>query len=126
MKLKNSAIEVFVSQSDRLKDLMMDLLSTTIEVSQKRIDTLSSKDWEAMTQFVRDHRIGPMLHWRINQTRKHLTFPQIFLEDIGNRYRANTFTNLAAERELILVSEILYQTEIPFLALKGAFLAWHV
>ena len=126
MTSKNGAIEAFVSQSDRLKDLMMDLLSTTIEVSQKRIDTLSSKDWEAMTQFVRDHRIGPMLHWRINQTRKHLIFPEIFLEDIGNRYRANTFTNLAAERELILVSETLYQAEIPFLALKGAFLAWHV
>lgn len=126
MTSKDNALEVFVSQSDRLKDLMMDLLSTTIEVSQKRIATLSDKDWEAMTQFVRDHRIGPMLHWRINQTRKHLTFPEVFLEDIGNRYRANTFTNLAAERELILVSETLYQAEIPFVVLKGGFLAWHV
>ena len=81
MKLKNSAIEVHASTSDRLKDLMMDLLSTTIEVDPQRLDILSSQDWEAMSQFVEDHRIGPMLHWRINQSRKNLTFSEVFLVD---------------------------------------------
>jgi hypothetical protein len=115
-----------ISIQDRLKDLMMDLLSTTIEVDQRRLDNLTPKDWEVLNKFIRDHRIGPMLYWGIRASRKNLSFPPTFFDAIKNRYRANTFTNLAAERELIMVSEAFNKAMIPFVALKGAFLAWHV
>lgn len=110
----------------RLRALLMDLISPVRPVAQERLDALSEADWELLMRMTRQHRLGPLLHWQLSNARSALHLPQGVRQDLARMHQQATLRSLQVQRELVLTHRILEQAGMPHMALKGAYLAWHV
>lgn len=108
-----------------LQLLLLDLITPVRSVTQAQVDTLSPQDWQALLKMVRQHRLGPMLHWQLGQAHAHLTIPPEYQAEWARSHQKSTLRNLLLQRELLLVHQIFKKAGIPYMALKGAYLAYH-
>lgn len=109
--------------SAELEGLLLDLLSPVRSVAQSQLDGLADAHWERVLHMVRQHRLGPLLHWQLARAHSHLTLPTFVRAQLQKSYQHSTLRNLSLQRELLLVCGLLQRAGIPFVALKGAFLA---
>lgn len=108
-----------------LKLLLLDLLSPIREVTASTIKSLTDTDWSVLLQMSRQHRLGPLLHWRLSRERQSLSIPEAFRSALATSFRQSAIRSLLIQRELLYVHRTLYDEGIPHVALKGAFLAFH-
>lgn len=108
-----------------LQSLLLDLISPRPVIDPARISALNRLDWDRLSGMARQHRVGPMLHWQLSRGRAGLRIPADIRQELAAGFKRSTLNALALRRELILIHRLLKAAGIPYLALKGAFLAFH-
>lgn len=108
-----------------LQGLLLNLFSTQRSVDAGLVESLDAGDWETVLGMVRQHRLGPMLHWRLGTSRDGLAIPREIREELAASFKRAALRALAMQRELLVVNRILAAADIPVIALKGAYLAFH-
>lgn len=108
-----------------LKFLLLDLVSPQRPPPSASISSLNEADWATLLDMAQQHRLCPLLHWQISRTHANLPIPQKVVEQLGRSMKRATLRALVIQRELLLVHRILDQAGIPYMALKGAYLAFH-
>lgn len=109
----------------QLQGLLLDLLSTRRSVTPEAIAALEAADWPILLSLARQHRLCPILHWRLTQERSELPIPATVLAELTGGWKKSALRALIMQRELESIHQILERAAIPHVALKGAFLAFH-
>ena len=109
----------------QLQSLLLDLIAPLPQVDAARLDALKGSDWERLLGMIRQHRLGPLLHWQLNRCKAQLPIPKVVKEELARRFKASALRSLTLQRELLLVHRILDKAGFPHVALKGAYLALH-
>ena len=109
----------------QLQLLLLDLIAPARTVTQAQVDALSATDWQALLGLVRQHRLGPLLHWQLERAHAHLIIPPDVKADLALNHKNATLRSLMLQREIVLLHQILNNANIPYVALKGAYLAYH-
>ena len=112
-----------MSSDDALKHLLLDLISTARPVAAGRLQSLSDANWLSMCTMATQHRIGPMLHHKIQVLGLSGAVPSDVRDQWAGAYRKAAFRYLSFRRTLAQLNEILGMAQIPFAALKGAWLS---
>lgn len=107
------------------KQLLLDLVSATRRVDRTVLDQCTASDWEAILEMVRQHRLGPLLHWRLTQDRTDVSVPQNVRAELSKIFTAATVRALVCQRALTLCHQTLVAAGVEHIALKGAYLAFH-
>jgi hypothetical protein len=108
-----------------LRELLFDLLSPIHPVDQARLSILDEEDWSVLMHMVRQHRLAPLLHWQFKRGHSHLVIPVKIRSELAQSFSKSTLRSLILQSELLKVHRILTQAKIPYIALKGAYLAYH-
>lgn len=87
---------------------------------------LTPSDWETIRTMALQHRLSPLLHWRLTQRTEHLHIPQSFLSTIAADFRKHTSRSLYLQYEIVRIHRVLRERGITAVFLKGAFLAFQV
>ena len=109
-----------------LRDLLLDLISTRREVEALRVSSLDEDDWGVILSMVRQHRLGPLLHWRLTREKADVPVPEDVRETLAASFKKATWRALVLQRELLMIGRTLSDAGIPWVALKGAYLAFAV
>lgn len=109
----------------QLQRLLLDLISPRPVIDPPRLTTLTAADWDRLMGMVRQHRLGPLLHWLLTHDRAGLPVPARIRDELASGFKRATLRALVMRRELVLIHRLLTAAGIPCLALKGAFLAFH-
>lgn len=109
----------------QLQSLLLDLISPTRAVPQSQLDELGDADWQALLAMVRQHRLGPLLHWQLGKAHAGLHLPPQAQVELSKAFRRIAVRSLALQRELLLVHRVLQRADIAHMALKGVYLAFH-
>lgn len=110
---------------DKLKLLALDLISPHRPVAGNVLAALDDNDWAGIGALLRQHRLEPLLYWRLSHEKSAVPVPVKFLQRLENSFKSSTLRSLALQRELLHVHRILEQAAVPHVMLKGAFLAFH-
>lgn len=108
---------------DRLRMHVLDMLAPVRSVDAEDIGALSETDWQAILKMTRQHRLGPMLHYRDRSEAWQL--PDAIRAQWREDHRRATFQALRHERALHSIAARLASENIGFVALKGSWLAWN-
>jgi len=108
-----------------LQSRLLDLLSTHRSIDPDWIAELGQGGWQVLLGMARQHRVLPLLHWRLSRERVGLPVPQPVRERLAIGFRRSAMNALHMQRELILIHRVLDGAQIPHLALKGAYLAFY-
>lgn len=108
-----------------LQLLVLDLISPRPDIDPARISSLNAADWERILAMVRQHRLGPLLHWQLARGRAGLPVPVGVREELAKDIKRATLHAQVMRREWVLIHRLLTVAGIPCLALKGAFLAYY-
>lgn len=111
---------------DDLQGLLLDLISTHRQVDAGRASQLSKDDWAVVLSMVRQHRLGPLLHWRLAHEKADAPVPEDIRGALADSFRKAALRALVMQRELVLLVRLLGKAGIPCIALKGAYLAYTV
>lgn len=111
---------------DDLQDFLLDLISTHRQVEGGRASQLDKEDWNLVLSMVRQHRLGPLLHWRLAREKADVPVPEEVREALADTFKKATLRSLVIQRELLLLRQTLDRAGIPSIALKGAYLAFTV
>lgn len=111
---------------DDLQHFLLDLISTHRQVDGDRALQLGKDDWEVVLSMVRQHRLAPLLHWRLTHERSDVPVPEDIRGALADSFRKAALRALVMQRELLLLVRILGKAGIPCIALKGAYLAYTV
>jgi hypothetical protein len=109
-----------------LQLLLLAMLAPAMRVEPHQITALDADDWAVLQQMVRDHRIGPMLHWQTLARAEAWPIPEDVAVNWLGGFRRAALRILRIEQTLLRVSELLDDAGIAYAALKGAALAWEV
>ncbi|MEO6041167.1 MAG: nucleotidyltransferase family protein [Croceibacterium sp.] len=85
---------------------------------------LSAEAWAAIGDMAGQHRLRPVLAWRLGQAGGAWPVPPVVGADWRQARHASGLANLALHSALRLASARLTAAAIPFAALKGPRLAW--
>lgn len=107
----------------RLQSLLLDLLSPIRQIDPAVLRSLDDGEWAAMLEMARQHRVCALLHWQARR-RGHV-LPAPVMDRLGQLSRQHAMRALTMQRELVLLGRLLREAGIPFVALKGAYLAFH-
>jgi hypothetical protein len=109
----------------QLQLLLLDLLSPVRPLAQASIDVLAPPDWATLLDLAGQYRLGPLLHWQLARAHASLQLPSDVAAQLAGSHKRSTLRNLSLQRELLLLHRVLTQAGIPYVALKGAYLANH-
>lgn len=109
----------------QLQLLLLDLIAPARAVTQAQLDALCATDWHALMRMLRQHRLAPLLHWQLERAHAHLTIPSNVKADLAASYKKATLRSLMLQREIVLLHQILHKPNIPYVLLKGSYLAFH-
>jgi len=110
----------------QLRLLLLDLISSVRVVEQSALDALSQEHWSQMMVMVKQHRLGPLLHWQLAHHRTSLRLPEAVRKVLAQSYEHSALRNLQVQLEMVLTDRLLKAAGITSVALKGACLAWQV
>lgn len=105
--------------------LLLDLIAPHRPFPAAQIASLNADDWEAISIMAADHRLRPLLHRRLAASGAADNVPAHLRADWADSYNRSALRSLTLQRDLIGLHDLLDETGIPCLALKGAYLAWH-
>jgi len=111
--------------TSRLQLLLLDLLSPCRRVRQADLDALDHAGWTRLEAMVQQHRLGPLLAWQLAHAHAGLVLPADVSARLAQASRQSALRSLLFQQELIGIHRILAAVDIPYQALKGAFLAFH-
>jgi hypothetical protein len=111
--------------ADALRLLLLDLLSDRREVDAQGVAALDIAAWRALLDMVRQHRLGALLHWQLEQRHTALAVPEMVRDEVKQAWRNSTRRMLGMQYELTTLSKLLGTAGIRSVALKGPFLAYH-
>ena len=109
----------------QLQLLLLDLIAPARAVTQAQVDALSATDWQALMTMVRQQRLGPLLHWQLERAHAHLIIPPDVKAELALSHKNAALRSLMLQREIVLLHQILTKANIPYVALKGSYLAFH-
>ena len=107
----------------RLQDLLLDMLGTCRQPDVSLTRSMDSSDWRTFMEMVEQHRLAPLLYWRLTHEHTNLPIPAAIRSRLEQEFKASAMRGLLLQRELILIHRMLEQAQIPYAALKGAYLA---
>lgn len=81
-------------------------------------------DWDEIVSLAVAHRVAPQLYRRCQQA-MGLEPPQLALERLRRAHEASVRRSFTLVRNILRVNDVLSAAEIPWAALKGAFLGLH-
>lgn len=113
-----------LDDSRRAKALILGVLHLAPSLPHSsRLPDMTESDWDYFVRAAQMHRLGPALHDGL--VRKNLAprTPSRVLTALQQAKRKHTIRNLNLCRELVTVTRLLTEAELPPIALKGAFLA---
>jgi hypothetical protein len=113
------------TESDQIKSLLLDLLSPSQNVSAQMLTCLEPEAQTAFLQSVQDHRLGPLLRYMLSQYHQDVVVPDHIKLAIDSSFKTAAFRSLHAQQSLIKIHRLLSQHQTPYIALKGAYLAFH-
>jgi hypothetical protein len=111
-------------QSNALKALLLELISPIHLVANSSLGSLSVEDWSALHLMARQHRLEPLLHWRLKHQHLNLAVPDAVRQALAEAFKRATLRSIMLQRELLQVHLTLQQAGIAHVALKGAYLAF--
>lgn len=125
MKIRMQVCQYLLTMSTRSLDLKLVLLSMLAHgtCDHETSAGLIPIEWESLLGMVRQHRLGPLLHWRLAQNRECRNVPESFAHALATSHRRHLVRSLELRAELLLTHRLLRQNAIAGIFLKGAFLA---
>lgn len=108
--------------AEAVNALLLDLLAPG-QVMAERFSAWQPEDWQRLLKACRQHRLGPLLYWRLSHEHQALSLPDSIQHYARNSFQQGSLKALQWQRELLLCRQVLQAAGIPCLALKGAFLA---
>ena len=111
--------------ADALRLLLLDLISDRCEISAESVAALDMDAWRGLLDMARQHRLGALLHWQLEQRHAALAVPDAVREEAKEAWRTSTRRMLGMQYELTTLSKLLGAAGVRSLALKGPFLAYH-
>lgn len=112
-----------MSGSDLLKHVLLDLISTSRPVTADRLTSLSDADWQLICVITKQHRIGPMLHHKVEMLGLAGAVPFDVCNQWAQAHRKAAFRYLSFRKTLARLNKILETAQFSFAALKGAWLS---
>ena len=112
-----------MTNEDILKHILLDMISTARPVTEARLAPLSDGDWQSLCTIAKQHRIGAMLHHRIQALGLSSAVSAAARDQWAWAYRKAAFRYLSFRKTLACLNSILAAENIPFAALKGAWLS---
>jgi hypothetical protein len=94
--------------------------------SRADVEDLSTGDWAQALLILRQHRLAPLLHWRLGESGGAEHVPQAFAEAVAASFEKYAACAVQLQAEVARVQRILRENEIPAVFLRGAYLAFHV
>lgn len=105
--------------------VLLDLLSTIRPVLPEQLTSLSSNEWSKLAHIADQHRLEPILHHQV-QTRSLQPFlPPEIASKWATGYREAAIRSLILQRSIFNLKLLLDAANIPFLLVKGSWLAWN-
>jgi hypothetical protein len=108
------------------QSVLLDLLSSIRPVTPQRLTALTGDEWDQLAQMASEHRIGPVLDRQVRALGLDTIIPPAIAATWAAAYRRSGINALKVKRLIVDLKTILDQANIEFVALKGAWLAWHV
>lgn len=113
-----------MTQQQRQRALLGLLFGTTSDAASN-LAALMVDDWQALMPLIGEHRLGPLLHWQLQQ---HRESPSALSEDqktrLADAFKRSAVRGLLLQAELVRLHRLLTNAGIPYAALKGAFVAF--
>jgi hypothetical protein len=106
-----------------LPPVLLSLLSPQQQLKQDQLDALTDADWQVMQRMWRQHRLAPLLHWQRTRAHAHLQLPEWVKTNWAQGFKRAAFRSLLCQQGLANLHQTFEQAGIPYVALKGAFLA---
>jgi Uncharacterised nucleotidyltransferase len=94
--------------------------------SPQDVADLAAADWAKLLVMARQHRLSPLLHWRLGNSAAAASVPKPFAEALATSFRKATRRSIELQAEVSRIQRIMRENEIPAVFLRGAFLAFHV
>lgn len=104
--------------------LLLDLIALRRPLPDGRVASLGEDEWQAIDAMAAEHRLRPLLHRRLTAD-PVANVPDALAARWADAYRQVTLRSLALQHELLSLHDLAQGAGIPYIALKGAYLAWH-
>jgi hypothetical protein len=114
-----------VSTLEDKQFLLLDMLSPVRVIDKNLFLSMELPDWQFILRLAYAHRLEPLLHWQLQRHHTYLELPDLLANSLKISFKRSTMRSLELQRELLLVCQILDAKKIPYVALKGAYLALH-
>ncbi|OGB02930.1 MAG: hypothetical protein A3G29_03435 [Burkholderiales bacterium RIFCSPLOWO2_12_FULL_64_99] len=115
-----------MTDKTHLQNLLLNLLSPSASVTQDQLEALKEADWENMLVMVRQHRLAPLMHWQLSHAHPALKVPERIALALSTAFKNASFRSLTWQTALVRLHQLLDAAGIPYAALKGSYLAYHV
>ncbi len=110
---------------DALKPRLLDLLSPAQRVDDNVLFQLTPDEQASLLDMIKAHRLGPLLRYSLGRFHPNVIVPESIDFVLKQAARTATFRSLHAQQNLIKAHRVLSASGIPYIALKGAYLAFH-
>src|SRR5262249_18407043 len=88
--------------------------------SPAEVDDLSTAGWAEVVMVVRQHRLGPLLHWRLDRNDSLAHLPKPFTAALAGSFQRHTLRATELLGEVARVQRIMRENEIPAVFVNGA------
>ncbi len=105
--------------------LMLALLAPARGPTAAEFAAMDQHDWQRLITLSQEQRMAPMLYHRDTEAGREWPLPDAVRESWKAGYRLWTLRSLEFERTLHDIAAVMAAAEVPFIALKGSWLAWH-
>lgn len=106
------------------RKLLLDLAAPARTADPQALAALDETDWQALWDVARAHRIDSLLHARFRNGAV-AGVPRWFRDQCKAGFDEASFGTIRVQRELLLIRRDLEAAGIGFVAMKGAYLAFH-
>jgi hypothetical protein len=113
------------THDDALVVPLLRLLTTRERLAPQVCADWSDAQWRTALAMLAQHRLKPLLHWRLSHEHAHVIVAPWFREALDRSFRKATLRSLTLRADLHQVHRVLDAAHIPHIALKGPFLALH-
>ena len=103
---------------------LLDLLFGTQAAAAAAAKRLTASEWTALMPAIREHRLAPLLHARLQRLDMPAALPTALQQTIPRSIEQSTRRSLRLKAELIRLHRLLDRTGIAYAALKGAYVAF--
>ena len=110
---------------ESIETLLLNLLFSQKPTDNNSLAALEDEDWATLMSMVTQHRLGPYMYWRLTRELVGLTVPQSVHAQLESQFRSSVLRSLSMQREMLQLHRILTDADVPYIALKGAYLAFN-